>query len=137
PTVALDRLLRPGVRLGALALLWLAAVHAPAAYAIAWAAPYAVTAVLAALALRNVLPAETGRASKLRFWRFTGPRAAASVAHLALQRVDVLLLASLAGLKPAAVYAVAGRFVVLGQLANQAILLAVQPRLAELLGGDD
>ena len=49
----------------------------------------------------------------------------------------MLLLASLAGLKAAAVYAVAGRFVVLGQLANQAILLAVQPRLAELLSGDD
>jgi O-antigen/teichoic acid export membrane protein len=137
PTVALDRLLRPGLQLGALALLWLAAIRAPAAYALAWAAPYAVTAVLAALALRNLLPSEAGLARKLRFWRFTGPRAAASVAHLALQRVDVLLLASLAGLKAAAVYAVAGRFVALGQLANQAILLAVQPRLAELLGGHD
>jgi O-antigen/teichoic acid export membrane protein len=139
PTVALDRLLRPGLQLAALALLWLAAVRAPAAYALAWVAPYVVTAVLAGVALRNALPAGAGRTdfTGARFWRFTGPRAAASVAHLALQRVDVLLLASLAGLKAAAVYAVAGRFVVLGQLANQAILLAVQPRLAELLGTDD
>ncbi|OLB64151.1 MAG: multi antimicrobial extrusion protein MatE, partial [Actinobacteria bacterium 13_2_20CM_2_72_6] len=138
PTVALDRLLRPGLQLGALAVLWLAAVRAPVAYALAWAAPYAVTAVLAGLALRNLVPPATpGRVRQAGFWRFTGPRAAASVAHLALQRVDVLLLASLAGLKAAAVYAVAGRFVVLGQLANQAILLTVQPRLAELLGTGD
>jgi O-antigen/teichoic acid export membrane protein len=72
-----------------------------------------------------------------QFWRFTGPRALASVAQLAVGRVDVLLLAALAGLKAAAVYAVAGRFLVLGQLVNQAILLAVQPRLAELLGARD
>jgi O-antigen/teichoic acid export membrane protein len=139
PTVALDRLLRPGLQLAALGGLALAAVRAPAAYALAWAAPYAVTAVLAGVALRNLVPRDDDGAGfgGARFWRFTGPRAVASVAHLALQRVDVLLLATLAGLKAAAVYAVAGRFVVLGQLANQAILLAVQPRLAELLGSGD
>jgi O-antigen/teichoic acid export membrane protein len=71
------------------------------------------------------------------FWRFTAPRAVASIAQLALQRVDVLLLAGIAGLRAAAVYAVAGRFVVLGQFANQGISQAVQPRLAELLATDD
>jgi O-antigen/teichoic acid export membrane protein len=71
------------------------------------------------------------------FWRFTGPRALASVAQLALQRVDVLLVAALGGLAPAAVYAVAGRFVVLIQFANQGISQSVQPRLAEALATDD
>jgi len=71
------------------------------------------------------------------FWRFTGPRALASVAQLALQRVDVLLVAALGGLVPAAVYAVAGRFVVLIQFANQGISQSVQPRLAEALATDD
>jgi O-antigen/teichoic acid export membrane protein len=59
------------------------------------------------------------------------------VAQLALQRVDVLLLAGLAGFRAAAVYAVAGRFIVLGQFANQAISQAVQPRLAESLAAGD
>jgi O-antigen/teichoic acid export membrane protein len=71
------------------------------------------------------------------FWRFTAPRALASVAQLALQRVDVLLVAALGGLVPAAVYAVAGRFVVLIQFANQGISQSVQPRLAEALAMGD
>ncbi len=78
------------------------------------------------------------RASMSRaFWRFTGPRSIASVAQLALQRVDVLLVAALAGLGAAGLYAVAGRFVVLGQFANQGISQAVQPRLAEALAVKD
>ena len=55
----------------------------------------------------------------------------------ALQRVDVLLVAALAGLVPAAIYAVAGRFVVLIQFANQGISQSVQPRLAESLATGD
>jgi O-antigen/teichoic acid export membrane protein len=72
-----------------------------------------------------------------RFWRFTAPRALANVAQTALQRIDVLLVAALAGLAPAAAYSVAGRFVVVGQLANGAISQAVQPRLAEALAVGD
>ena len=72
-----------------------------------------------------------------RFWRFTAPRAFANVAQTALQRIDVLLVAALAGLAPAAAYSVAGRFVVVGQLANGAISQAVQPRLAESLALGD
>jgi O-antigen/teichoic acid export membrane protein len=59
------------------------------------------------------------------------------VAQLAVQRVDVLLVAALGGLAPAAIYAVAGRFVVLIQFANQGISQSVQPRLAEALATGD
>ncbi len=59
------------------------------------------------------------------------------MAQMALQRVDVLLVAALAGLAPAAIYAVAGRFVVLGQFVNQGLSQSVQPRLAERLAIDD
>ena len=140
PTVLLDRLLRPGLQLAGLGALMLAGVTAPAGYALGWALPYVPTALLAAYALRRLLPGRDnhwGSVDAQGFWRFTAPRAVASVAQLALQRADVLLLASLAGLRAAAVYAVAGRFMALGQLANQAILLSVQPRLAELLGARD
>ncbi|GAB7040523.1 MULTISPECIES: lipopolysaccharide biosynthesis protein [Catenuloplanes] len=150
PTIMLERIVRPGLQLAgigglALAAAWVAL--SPHWYALAWAGPYLPVALLGAYALRRVYlsgpaPAEapTSRARRLlrrRFWRFTGPRAVASVAQLALQRLDVLLVAAFGGLAAAALYAVAGRFVVLGQFANQGIGQAVQPRLAEALATGD
>jgi O-antigen/teichoic acid export membrane protein len=150
PTVILDRVVRSTLQLllmGAVGLsaLWMTA-RLPA-FALAWAAPYLPVTVLAAFALRRIYRAgrpagaRSGRAERRQlrrdFWRFTGPRALASVAQLALQRVDVLLVAALGGLVPAAVYAVAGRFVVLIQFANQGISQSVQPRLAEALATGD
>jgi O-antigen/teichoic acid export membrane protein len=150
PTVLLDRLLRSALQLvlvgaAGIATLWTAG--SLPGFALAWAAPYLPVTVLAAYALRKVYRAgrpagvTTHRAERSGvrrdFWRFTGPRALASVAQLALQRVDVLLVAALAGLAPAAVYAVAGRFVVLIQFANQGISQSVQPRLAEALATGD
>ena len=150
PTVMLDRVLRSTLQLlfvGTVAVtaLWMTA--SLPAFALAWAAPYLPVTVLAGYALRRIYrdgrpPAPRSRRFERRrlrrdFWRFTGPRALASVAQLALQRVDVLLVAALGGLAPAAVYAVAGRFVVLIQFANQGISQSVQPRLAEALATAD
>ncbi|GLY01054.1 MULTISPECIES: oligosaccharide flippase family protein [Actinoplanes] len=150
PTVLLDRLLRSGLQLAAVsvagvATLWLAA--SLPVFACAWAAPYLPVAILSGYAARRVYlagrppgagPDRTERRGLRReFWAFTGPRALAAVAQLALQRVDVLLVAALGGLAPAAVYAVAGRFVVLIQFANQGLSQSVQPRLAEALSTGD
>jgi O-antigen/teichoic acid export membrane protein len=150
PTVMLDRILRSTLQLllvagAGVAAMW-TTVELPA-FALAWAVPYLPVAVLAAFALRNTyrLGRPDGprtrsaerRGLRRDFWRFTAPRALASVAQLAVQRVDVLLVAALGGLAPAAVYAVAGRFVVLIQFANQGISQSVQPRLAEALATGD
>ncbi|WP_239162810.1 lipopolysaccharide biosynthesis protein [Paractinoplanes rishiriensis] len=146
PTVLYDRVLRSALQLVLVAWAGVAA-GSLAMFACAWAAPYLPVTVLAAYALRKVYragkpagvtthPAER-RALRREFWQFTGPRALASVAQLALQRVDVLLVALLGGLAPAAVYAVAGRFVVLIQFANQGVSQSVQPRLAEALAAGD
>ncbi|MEU4245231.1 polysaccharide biosynthesis C-terminal domain-containing protein [Actinoplanes sp. NPDC026619] len=159
PTVLLDRVLRSSLQLllvglagGVVLLSHRAGALIPVGaelpwVAFAWAAPYLPVTVLAAYALKKVyragkLPAVTTRRVERRelrrdFWKFTGPRALASVAQLALQRVDVLLVAALGGLAAAAVYAVAGRFVVLIQFANQGISQSVQPRLAEALAIGD
>lgn len=153
PTVVLERLARPALQLAALGTVVIATqwmVVPVVAYPLAWVAPYAPVMVLAAYQLRAVhlgaLPAgvrpgrrrrSARRALRRDFWRFAGPRALATVAQLGLQRVDVLLVAALGGLPAAALYAVAGRFVVLGQFANQAISQAVQPRLAETLATGD
>jgi O-antigen/teichoic acid export membrane protein len=153
PTVAVDRLIRPGLQILGFAVLTVAASYRPAErrapdlilFALAWVAPYAPAAVLAAIALRRTarvdgagpVPAGTHRGVFVQFWRFTWPRAVANVVQTALQRVDVLLVAGLAGLRAAAIYAVAGRFILVGQFANQAIAQSVQPRLAEVLTVDD
>jgi O-antigen/teichoic acid export membrane protein len=150
PTVLLDRVLRSGLQLllvgaAGVATLWTAG--SLPMFAMAWAVPYLPVTVLAAYALRKIYyagrpPSATTRRAERRglrrdFWRFTGPRAVASVCQLAVQRVDVLLVAALGGLAAAAIYAVAGRFVVLVQFANQGISQSVQPRLAEALATGD
>jgi len=150
PTVTLDRVLRSTLQLlcvGAVGVVTLWTTATLPAFAFAWAVPYLPVAILAAVALRRTYLAGKPRGPRARrrdrrelrrdFWRFTGPRALASVAQLALQRVDVLLVAALGGLAPAAIYAVAGRFVVLIQFANQGISQSVQPRLAEALAVGD
>jgi len=144
PTVVLDRIVRPVAQLVLLAGLWLTGT-APAVFAAMWAAPYLPVALLSGYALARLarpsaaeIPAEsTSDFLPSDFWRFAAPRAVASMAQMALQRVDVLLVAALAGLAPAALYAVAGRFVILGQFVNQALSQSVQPRLAERLAIDD
>ncbi|GIF06486.1 lipopolysaccharide biosynthesis protein [Actinoplanes siamensis] len=150
PTVLLDRVLRSALQLLAVSAAGVATLWTAASLpilALAWAAPYLPVAILAGYAARRAYLAgrppgatsEPAERDRLRrdFWRFTGPRALAAVAQLALQRVDVLLVAALGGLGAAAVYAVAGRFVILIQFANQGISQSVQPRLAEALSTGD
>ncbi len=145
PTILLDKIIKPATQLLGIAVLaglaLLAGSHTtPSVWTVAWALPYLPVLVCAAILLRRkAIPAQRTGEPGLggAFWRFTAPRALASAAQTALQRVDVLLVAALAGLVPAAAYAVAGRFIVVGQLANGAISQAVQPQLAERLSVDD
>jgi len=141
PTVLLDKMTRPAGQLAGIAILFCAALFQAVpvpAWALAWVVPYLLSFAFAAfLVWRRVPFLRSGTSMRREFWAFTAPRAVASGAQTALQRVDVLLVASLAGLAPAAAYAVAGRFIVLGQLTNGAISQAVQPRLAELLSTRD
>lgn len=70
------------------------------------------------------------------FWSFSSARGVTSVIQIAMQRLDIVLVAALAGAGAAAVYAAATRFVVVGQMTNNALTLATQPRLAEAIAGD-
>ncbi len=114
----------------------------------AWALPW-VPATVALLVwtrrLRRAAELRSGRVAErgLRpgqmaaFWRFTAPRSASSIAQLALQRADIILLGVLRGPRDAAVYTAATRFLVLGQLLSNSLGQTIQPRLAELLVLDD
>ena len=138
PTVALERILRPTLQVlfvGAALVLG----GGPLAVVSAWVGPYAVVAALSGVWLRRLLPDGTsqrrgeGPADSAGFWSFTLPRGLAAIAQIALQRLDILLVAGMRGAAAAAVYTAATRFVVVGQLGNQAISYAVQPRLAGLV----
>ena len=142
PTIVIERLVRPTLQL---VLVVVAIIAGGGAFAVvcAWIAPYGVAAVAATGALVRLLPETTAARSSAAtidfaaFWRFTLPRALAGTIQVALQRMDILLVGALRGAAAAAVYTAATRFFVVGQLGNQAIWYAVQPRLAMLVASRD
>lgn len=144
-TVVVDRIVRPGVQVVLVAGVLLLGL--PGGWlAAAWASAYVVSAVLAGRALLAVT-AGAGRAGgsggsggrgsvgPREYWTFTWPRAVARIAQVAVQRLDIVLVAWLLSPMHAAVYTVATRFVVFGQLANQAVSTVVQPRFTMILAG--
>jgi O-antigen/teichoic acid export membrane protein len=141
PTVAIDSVGRPLLQLGLVALV-VTGGSLPV-LAGAWALPWALSAALAAWWLsrlgREVGPAGARPAPETwrRFWTYTGPRAVTTVVQLALQRLDIILVAVLVGPAEAAVYTAATRFLVVGQSVATAVSTAAQPALAGLLAGDD
>jgi len=161
PTVVVDRLGRSALQLAGVGVA--VAAGATALLAPLWALPYLPAAVIAWLWLRRIRrrslarpPAEAterrpagsrraavlasrqlARANARGFWRFTIPRAIASLAQITIQRLDIVLVAILRGPAEAAVYTAATRFLVAGQFANGAISQAAQPRFAELFAVGD
>ena len=81
--------------------------------------------------------AGVGSATASGFWRFTGPRALATLAQITIQRIDIVLVAIIRGPAEAAIYTAATRFLVAGQFANAAVNQSAQPRFAELFAVDD
>ncbi|GAB2946978.1 lipopolysaccharide biosynthesis protein [Nonomuraea fastidiosa] len=133
PTVLLDGLLVPG---GQLLLVSAAALAGAGGWWLlpAWAAPYLPVLVLAAFWLRRRVtwtPYLPGTA--LDLWRHTAPRSLAGAIQAVFQRVDIVIVALLAGPASAAVYTAATRVKVVGQLANQGLAQAVQAGLVRAL----
>nr|WP_246422269.1 polysaccharide biosynthesis C-terminal domain-containing protein [Nocardiopsis mwathae] len=164
-TALVDRVGRPMAQLaliGGVALTGSAGL-----LTVAWAGPYLPAAAVAWFWLRRILRADartppsadradtggrTGRepppsvrsprsaeeeVTARGFWGFSLPRSVASIAQLGNQRLGIVLVAALQGAVEAAVFTAATRFFAVGQFATQAIQLAAQPRLAELLAVDD
>ncbi|MCZ3387334.1 MAG: polysaccharide biosynthesis C-terminal domain-containing protein [Actinomycetia bacterium] len=137
PSAVLDRIMRPAAQLvltvGAVATGGIVAVTA------AWALPYVALVVIAGVWLHkrtvgDYSPAAPGLRGE--FWRFTWPRAITSVVQQARQRFDIVLVAAIRGPAEAAIYAIATRFLVVGQLTNSALALAAQPQVASLSATD-
>lgn len=144
PTTLVEKLSRPLAQIAAVSAL---AISAGELLVAGWALPYLPAAAVACWWLVRVrrrhpdtavptLGTQEGSVAR-EYWGFTLPRAFAAVGQLALQRLDILIVAALRGPVDAAIYTAATRFLVVGQLANQAISMAVQPRIAGLLATDD
>lgn len=139
PTVLIDKLGRPALQL----ILTGAVAFDPSVLSLtaAWAVPY-VIAALAAYAVtpslrRGVRPTPTDRAERREFVRFVVPRGLATVIQVCFARLDIVLVAALAGPAEAALYTAATRFVALCQFVQQAIATAGEPTLARELGSGD
>jgi O-antigen/teichoic acid export membrane protein len=150
PTVFVERIGRPLLQL-ALVLAVLPR-HDPVLLALAWVAPYVASCAVAVFWLRRMVarddqapvdsavkggtavagaqPVAGGPLTMRRFWVYTGPRGIASIAQTAMQRLDIVLVGVLADAKAAALYTVATRFLIVGQLLGTSIGTSVQPRLA-------
>ncbi|GLW97575.1 hypothetical protein Misp02_16620 [Microtetraspora sp. NBRC 16547] len=132
PTLFLTGVAQP---LGQVALLstgLLAGAPVPVLTA-AWALPALPVGAVAARWLRGRTPTVHWG----RFWRYTAPRSAAAAIQAVFQRLDIVIVAALAGPAPAAVYTAATRFKVVGQLAGQGLAQAVQPGLVRALARGD
>lgn len=108
---------------------------------LAWVSPYLVAMVWSLLELRRLVRSdvrEPDPGGQIEgFWRFTLPRGAARLFQHGLRRLDVVLVAALAGPREAAVYVAVSRFITVGSLGVQAVQQVVQPRLSELLQAGD
>lgn len=146
PNVLVSRVLRPGLQLLAVVAVLVAGWTGSVPLALAWSAPYALGLVVAVLWSRKLrrraersggqpVQAPTGE-DWGRFWRYSTPRAGTGLAQLALQRLDVVLVAALRGPIEAALYTAATRFLVVGQLAGQSFSQSGQHRFSGLLVQD-
>lgn len=114
---------------------------------VAWCVPYAIAAVVSAVVFRRFLarrgtmshtqPTKDYRSLRRDFWSFTWPRSITRISQMAIQRLDIVLVAALRSPTEAAIYTAATRFVALGQFGTQAIQQVLQPRFTALLAGGD
>ena len=137
PTALLDRIGRPAAQL--VLTVAAAAMGSIVAVTAAWALPYLVLVVVAGVWLTRRSRGEAAAhdpALRRDFWVFTWPRAITSVVQQARQRFDIVLVSAISGPAEAALYAIATRFLVVGQLTNSALALAAQPQVASLSAAD-
>lgn len=137
---SVDQIARPILQLAFVALAIV--ILGPKNTAWAWAAAYFPLAIVGwtwwrRLSSKAAPPSASPRFSAVPFWKFSAPRALAGVAQVAMQRLDIILVGSFAGLGAAAVYGAATRFLGLGQMLARAVSLSAQPLLGEALARND
>lgn len=145
-TVAVEQVARP---LAQPALAWVVSILGAGllALTVAWSVPYALAAAVSAVLFRRFLtnrgtlthrePTKSARALRREFWSFTWPRAITRIAQMAIQRLDIVIIAAMRSPTEAAIYTAATRFVALGQFGTQAIQQVLQPKFTALLADEN
>lgn len=139
PSVIAGQLVRPIVQLILVSLVVFAAVDV-AALAWAWAGAAVASLTVIAVWLRKRLRRIDTSGSSLRsssYWRFAAPRALTDMVSAALERLDLLLVASVLGEAQAGVYGAANRLIVAGQLLMFATAQSMAPHLSAAFAQDD
>lgn len=150
PFVVVDNFGKPGIR-PVLEVAVIAAGLGATAVALAWAGPIVVGLAVAALALRRLLlraerrdrsradpgPPRPSRELAGEFWRFAAPRAVAGFFATTVFWLDTLLVGAMRSTAQAGVYTAATRYIVMGTVAIQAILLAIAPQISALITRGD
>lgn len=150
PTVLIDKILRYSAQCAGVLL---AASVGAGIFGVtgAWALPLVIAAICSLISARRlagrIQPDGVGfdfwprpderEAVGREFWRYSWPRAVAKVSQIAIQRADIVIIAALIGVGPAAIYTAATRFVVLGQLGTNSIQQILAPRFALMIARDE
>jgi len=151
PDVAVERLGR-SVAVPAVVFVVIAAGGGATAIGLAWAGPFALalvpialwTTVLVRRAERTLddravdgapsaPDAVPVRELRRRFWSFALPRSFAGVFALTILWIDALLLGALEGTEAAGVYSAAVRWLLVGNIAGNAVTLALGPQIAAVI----
>jgi O-antigen/teichoic acid export membrane protein len=142
PTVVVDQISRPLAQ-PLLILVVSVAGAGLLTLTLVWSLPYFVAALVSLLmfqrflrrrgALKDDGSSADHRAVRRAFWSFTWPRSITRIAQMAIQRLDIILIAAMRSPTEAAIYTAATRFVALGQFGTQAIQQVLQPKFTALL----
>ncbi len=147
PSVAVERIGRS--TLVPLLVLGATATGGATLIGLAWAGPYALALVPTALWTTVLLrraerrlrarpaaevpaPLPTGELAR-RFWAFALPRSFAGVFALTITWVDSLLLGALDGTSAVGVYSAAIRWLIVGNIAGNAVTTAFAPQIARVM----
>jgi O-antigen/teichoic acid export membrane protein len=147
PTVVVDKIGRALLQVGCIAVA-IAAGAGLGGLTLAWSLPYVVGTVVAIawfLVIERRVVAASGpgqpASDRKALWReyavYTWPRVISRISQSILQRAGIVLVAALVSPAAAAVFTVATRLFVIGQLGTQAIQQVAAPHTSALLASGD
>lgn len=149
PNALLGNVLRPGLR-AAFVFAAVSAGAGSAGIALSWALPVALTLVASAAWLASLVRRATADAHGVplrlpgagaslapEFWRFAAPRALSSTFGITVTWLDTLLVAAFLTSRDAAVYAAAGRLLMVGLLALGPVQLVLAPMMSRFLAAGE
>ncbi|MFT7597800.1 MAG: O-antigen/teichoic acid export membrane protein [Acidimicrobiales bacterium] len=133
PTAGIGQVLRPGLQIVLLAVVFALDRTPPAAtVAVAWLIPVMIGLVVAVWSVRRLggfRTSDTSPVEPREFWSYTRPRAASTALQIALERLDVVIVGALIGTGPAGVYGALTRYVTAGNFLIFSIGQAVSGHL--------